>query len=205
MCPYSTSPTAATSDGLTTRRSHADTGLHARQSDDGVDVTLPDGLLPQLIQVIHVLSDGQNILSCRIRAARIEFSNHFERDTEIELPPWQPRPIPTDPIPTDRVLQGPAPIESVLSVETVPGSVPPSAAPPSPGAPARKSLPSELVNLPPGPTLDDVTERTTTNWRSPSRSEEPNMVTADRNYNFFDELDARLADLHADPDPSEGD
>ena len=203
-------PTSIPSSNLVTRdRSAIDDriGIRRQHRSDAFSV----GLIPQLIDVLRILAEGQDLLSCKIRAARIEGSSHsvpiLEHLERFQVAVGQP--IVGTGFPTDGVRRtpptedtgfdwesaranthgshyGPDPGTEVGDVDTATASVLESAPPSDPTAVGSANTTGDPSSVPiTQPVLLDLVPPTGTTT-SPLR----------RDYNFFDELDARLATLH---------
>ncbi len=201
-------PTSVPSSDVVARDNPAiDARIEARRQD--ATAGFPVGLIPQLIDVLHILTEGQSFLSGKIRAARLDESDHsipnVEQLDRFQIPVEQsvvgrnsasletPRPRPAE----RTGFYGQATRVSTISVDcpSVPGldfggtvaspaSVPGSA--PS-SDPTRINI-KEAGRSSSGPHVDSV----------PLEPATPDGTTAlrlHRDYNFFDELDARLATL----------
>jgi hypothetical protein len=166
-----------------------------------VNETSSPGLLPQLIDLLRALADSQELLTQRVRSAHLELlGNHPPSDTD-SLPGWQTnRSVvsPVGPVLRDRdtlhdgteMTVGPPrpnddPIVSSTSAQEG-AAVDRSGASPS-DRPLVAAAHMEEQSVP-------------TSSVPPERDEDTGQDTAgaariDRDYNFFDDLDARLADL----------
>jgi hypothetical protein len=209
MYSSSACPTSIPSSDVATRVHPAiDARIETRRQDttDG----FPVGLIPQLIDVLHILTEGQGLLSGKIRAARLDESSHsgqiVEQLDRFQIPVGQPV-VGSSSTPFEAPRTRPAE-HSELDGETTgahtfgidcpsdpgvevggpvasPASVPESA--PSTDSPSTMNtkVTGELSN---GPVADSV----------PLESAASAGTTASplyRDYNFFDELDAKLASL----------
>lgn len=176
------------------------------------DVANPSkGLLPQLVEVLYALADSQEILTDRIRIAHLEFLGIHPRDgagssRPIPLSPLGPPerpPIATTqtPAPGDAELFTPEP--SALSTES-------SANPAESTSSASSEDSGGIINDPevvapsnmPIETATSIGQSDGSQSATPitdevwvTRRDEPTTQQGDRSYNYFDELDARLADL----------
>ena len=181
---------------------------------EGVADVSPKGLFPQLIEVLHALIEGQELLACRLRDVRLEHMCHAAPDIE-RCPRAEPsafvagsfvarspngsiglRPDP----PTDAIDWGGGPTSANGSQN---GSLPE----PSPGvAAAPLSVAGPEASSPSNPPAAITTHGGTpadlsngasarAEWLNSAAPGEAIMVSASRDYNFFDELDAKLADL----------
>jgi hypothetical protein len=196
--------------------------------EDAADVC-SKGLLPQLIDVLHTLTEGQESLSRKIRDVRLEHTCHsapvVERCPQAEPPNFAaPRPfVGTSPNgsieirrepPTDNVelRTGPASDNSFGNGSSPEPSIGVSAAPLSATVPEAESPsnPTASASNPPAVTVThagtpaDLSSETSarTDWLNAARPVETTTAPLNRDYNFFDELDARLADLQDPADRS---
>jgi len=188
------------------------------RSEDMTDSS-SKGLLPQLIDLLHALTEGQELLTSRVRDAMLESTCHPSPGVERRGEPCDgPRslmvPSPDASIatrreaPRDNVDLGPGPT-SASGFEN--GSLPePSngvrAAPVS-GMASEETPPSDppaAVVTHAGPPGDPSNEAHIQTGRLNSTQDggEATAAPLNRDYNFFDELDARLAGLHNAPDGS---
>ena len=176
------------------------------------------GLLPQLVDVLHALADSQELLTDRIRGAHPELLGVHLREVGNSLPqgrsdPYVPCLIATSQVPvhgpneslfahtgevaiagpalnhTDAISNGhsqlPAITDSLADVTTQP-----------------HRLTEEAIPV----AGDDIVEQATPGKPGDveNTGSEPTQVDSDnRNYNFFDELDARLAVLHGSQNGSD--
>jgi len=126
------------------------------RSEDLTHISV-NGLLPQLIDLLHALTEGQELLSRKVRDARLEYT-------------CQPAPVD----------------ERCPHTEPSDSAVPRSFMGTSPNA---------------GTPADPSNETSTrTDWLNSARpGVETTTAQSNRDYNFFDELDARLADLQDPP------
>jgi hypothetical protein len=208
---YSSSayPTPIPSSDLVTKDRPA---THARIETRRQDKTagFPVGLIPQLIDVLRILTEGQDLLSRKIRAARHDDSSHsvpiVERLECFQIPGVQPivssgsDPLEAPPTPPSEDIEFDGettrantfgigrpsnPDIEVGGLDTPPARVPDSATPfDSPAV--------TTINAMGDPSCAPVAQS------APLDSVPPAETTASplrRNYNFFDELDARLAGL----------
>jgi hypothetical protein len=174
------------------------------------------GLLPQLIDVLHALAEGQELLSRKVRNARLEHNDHMtlfvQTCRQSEFSDFAgPRPFvgngPTTSIgtlrghPSDNVElgAGPTSIES-FSNGSSPESIGSSAVSASATVPEAAS--------PSNPPAASVTHAgaapetpARTDWLNSVPPGETTTAPLNRDYNFFDALDAKLADLQDAVDP----
>jgi hypothetical protein len=142
----------------------------------------PQGLLPQLVDVLEALADSQQLLARRVRTACLEQSGGPVPVVE-ELPPSPASGFALQSVKLisrndDSVATlAVAPTEQAAAVDPLPQA-------PAPRADNHDSASSAM----PGLALPDVTRRAATGAEPESRD-----------YNFFDELDATLADLTDPP------
>ncbi len=172
------------------------------------------GLLPQLIDVLLAFTEGQSSLSRKIRDARLEYSSdsspavekypqagtsRFEplrsivgtclnasvevlqaprSNVDFGIGPPLTNGFGNGSLPDPRVRVSAAPTCATPSVAAAP-STPPAA------IVARRDTLAELSSKAPVPTDE----------HNSARSAEPTTARLNRDYNFFDELDARLAHL----------
>ena len=194
---YSSSayPNSIPSSDVATRDHPAiDDRIETRRQDttDG----FPVGLIPQLIDVLHILTEGQGLLSGKIRAARLDESSHSGRHVvgSSSTPFETPRPRPAEHgeldeettrantfginYPSDPGVEVGGPVAS-------PANVPESA--PSSDSPATTNtkVTGEPSNGPVANSVSLESEASAGTTASPLH----------RDYNFFDELDAKLASL----------
>ena len=191
--------------------------------EDAADIS-SKGLLPQLIDVLQALTEGQESLSRKVRDARLEYTCHPAPDVE-RYPQAEPSDfvaprsfVVTSPnasieirreSPTDNVELGAGPTsdngvgngslsEPSIGVSAAPVSVtvPEAASPSNPPAPivTHAGTPADLSS--------EMSART--DRLNSARPGETTTAPLNRDYNFFDELDARLADLQ-DPADRSGD
>ena len=194
------------------------------RSEDGIDVP-SKGLLPQLIDVLHALTEGQELLSRKVRDARLEHACHSSLAAER-----RPDDTPSD-FAAQHVLVGTSPIASLGIRQGTPknnvelgagptsvngngngngnGSLPEpstgiSATPVSATVPVASSPsnPPAAIVTHAGTPADPSSETTRTDWLNSARPIETNTAPLNRDYNYFDELDARLADLQGPAAPS---
>ncbi len=179
------------------------------------------GLLPQLIEVLHALTEGQESLSRKVRNARLEHSCHLtpvvERFPQTEPPDFA----------GPRSFNGASPAAFIGTLQDSPsgnvelGARPTSIESFSKGSSAAPSIESSTAPIsatvpdaavPSGPSAAHVTHADTltdlssetfarTDWLNSVRPCGTNAELLNRDYNFFDALDARLADLK-DADPA---
>jgi hypothetical protein len=181
------------------------------------------GLLPQLIDVLNALTEGQELLSRKVREARLEHYGHMEpvadgrRQSEKShlltlrtfVGTGSDASIGTrkEP-PSDRMEIG-ADLTSVDGYGHAPWLEPSSrasAAPDTstvPEATSPPNLPAVIATY--AATPADVPSETSvqTDWPDPAPPSETTPASLNRDYNFFDELDARLAGLQNPTDRSE--
>jgi hypothetical protein len=162
MYTSSAVPTSIPSSGVVTRgHSTPDARVETRRQDttDG----FPVGLIPQLIDVLTILTEGQGLLSGKIRAARLNESSHsipiVEQLNRLQIPVGQPVVVDSNSTSFETRRTRPAEHSEKVAGEHSSG-------------PAVDPVPLESATL----------SGTTT---SPMH----------RDYNFFDELDERLASL----------
>ena len=209
---YSSSayPTSIPSSDLVTRDLHAvDARIGTRRQN--TTAGFPVGLIPQLIDVLHILTEGQDLLSRKIRTARLDESRDpvpiVEQIERFEIPAVRPivdsgsATVETPPTPPSEDIEfdgetTPAnffgmdhrsdPGIEDGGADTPPAGVPDSASPSdSPALTSAEAMGDPLsVSVVQSVPLDSVppAEPTTTS-------------SLRRDYNFFDELDAKLASL----------
>lgn len=210
MCSPPAGPTSAPLGGsMIEDRAVVDHSGTAR-SEDLSDIS-SKGLLPQLIDVLHALAEGQELLSRRIRDAKVDYA----RDS-VPVVERCPRAESSD-VATPHSLVGASPAASIgirSEAPTDKGDLGPG--PPSVNGYADGSSPepstgatAATVNLtvpeaapPSNPPVAIVTPTdlsreaaARTDWLNPALPDDTATEALNRNYNFFDELDARLADL----------
>jgi hypothetical protein len=181
------------------------------------------GLLPQLIDVLHALTEGQELLSSKVRDARLEHSCHSA--TVVER---RPQAEPADD-PSSRVSRSPdgsigvhgSPPTSNIELDAGPTSKIDGGGDASSPEPAGGTATApETALIPETASRSDASETTATpssmdagtpseasarnNGLNSAQPVETTKASLNRNYNFFDELDARLADLKDPADGSEG-
>ena len=202
-------PTTIPSSDLVTRDHSA---IEARVGTRRQDTTagFPVGLIPQLIDVLHILTEGQDLLSRKIRAARHDELHHSAPIVEqLELPhiPAGPPLVgngshavepPRIPSPGDIAFDGETMRANTLGIdcpsdagveaggaETPPASVTDS-------APASDSSVVASADAMSEPSSRSLARSVLLDSESPAaRTPSPSR----RDYNFFDELDASLASL----------
>jgi hypothetical protein len=193
------------SDLVTKDRPVIDARIGTRREDAAAGFSV--GLIPQLIDVLHVLTEGQVLLSRKIRAARLDESSPTAAIAEppgrFEIPAGQSG------SPTVGTARATGPEDIVFDPGTMPTSTSVIDCPPDPGVEvggvdtaSAGVLESAPPSHQPAMTLGDVP-----NDPPPRPVTQPEMLesvppaesTASplrRDYNFFDELDARLASLN---------
>lgn len=213
--PCVTPISAGTSDHMTTDiAAGGDPGVPARHS--ALDESNL-GLFPQLIDVIRAMTEGQELLSHKLRTVRL-----------MHPGPWTPEDDPLQEVLWDgvgllssndaapRAVRGTAPVPPRTPSDQGGNSTTPNE--------LRKTSASEPIHVAPaaaqaarGEVDKELTRTSTTGaallppikepeirGRHARRQSQPLLaseglgappVTATRDYNFFDELDARLADL----------
>jgi hypothetical protein len=149
------------------------------------------GLLPQLIDVLRALAEGQELLLRKIRDAKLENTSTsvlvVDRYPQAEADNGELRAGPTS---------GNCPGNGSSSEPGIEASVGPGPATAVGAAPLSDPLTETQTDV--GPAADLSSERTprTEEFNSARHDETATgMGTGNHNYNFFDELDARLADL----------
>jgi ubiquitin len=188
------------------------------RSEDVSDIS-SKGLLPQLIDVLHALTDGHESLARKVRDARLEYTRYSVPIVEsgLQVEPADTRlSVGTSAHASIGVRRKPATKKVVLDTgETsvngfgnghvpepsngassvpVKATVPEAVAPPDPAAiVSHAGTPAELSSEPSART-DGVNS---------ARHGETTTAPVNRDYNFFDELDARLADRQDPADRSE--
>ncbi len=209
MCPSPAYPTSAPLSGLITGDGDA-----TARSEDVTDIS-SKGLLPRLIDVLHALTEGQELLSRKVRDARLEYTCHsatvvercsLAKPSDFAAPrsivgtsPNASIGIRREP-PADNVELGAGPTsangfgngslpEASIGFSAAPvGATVPEAASPS-------NPPAAIVTH--AGTPADLSSETSarTDWLNSARPGETTTAPLNRDYNFFDELDARLSDL----------
>jgi hypothetical protein len=205
--------TIPSSDLVTRDRPAIDAPIGRRRQD--TTAGFPVGLIPQLIDVLHILTEGQDLLSRKIRTARHDESSNavpiVEQLEHFQIPAGQPVvssgsavvETPSTPPSDDVEFDGGAtatkafgidcpsdPGMKVGGADTPPANDPDSASrsdSPEIGSPDAIANTSSASVIQPVPLHSAPPAETTT---APLR----------RDYNFFDELDANLASL---PDPTD--
>ncbi len=198
-------------------------GPVAARREDAADIS-SKGLLPQLIDVLHALTEGQKALLRKTRDASLEYTCHSAPDVE-RCRQAEPSDFVTPRFlvgtslnasletrrepPMDNVELGAGPNSDnsfgngslsgrSIDVAAAPVSmtVPEAESPSNPAAPivARAGTPTDLSS--------EMSART--DLLISARPGETTTAPLNRDYNFFDELDARLADLQ-DPADRSGD
>jgi len=204
---------------LTTRDHATNNDPLTVPSEDSTDISAK-GLLPQLIDLLHALTEAQEMLSRRVRDAGLE---HTRRPAAVDERLAQ----------TDSAIPGffvGASSDAAVGIRRQPpmddvevGAGQTTAGGPGDGplpnpkvdgsaAPVRATPPQATSSSPPSGTAnpavmpDDLHETSTRTdgINSVIPGGETSTVPSNRDYNFFDELDARLADLQ-DPSDRSGD
>ena len=222
MCSSPAYPTSAPlGDSTNADRSPTFHPVSSR-SEDVTDFS-SKGLLPQLIDVLHALTEGQELLSRKVQEARLEHQRHTKHIVEGRM-----KAQPSDPL-APRPLVGADPDTSIgiCREQQSSGSFESGAGPtsandfgngprpePSHGSstvPVSSTVTEASAPLnPPAATANyadtsaEVSSETSvqTDWPDPAPPTETTTASLNRDYNFFDELDARLADLQNPTDQS---
>ncbi len=223
MCSSPAYPTSTPLGGSMTGGRAAVGGQATARRNDAADIS-SKGLLPQLIDVLRALTEGQVSLARRVRDARLECTCHsapdVERYTQAEASDFAaPRSfVGTSPKtsleirrepPTDNVELTAGPRsddgngngslpEPSIGVSSAPVSVAISEA----TSPTPSNPPAPIVtraDTPADPSSDTSAQ---TDWLNSAWPDETTTAPSNRDYNFFDELDARLADLQGPADRS---
>jgi hypothetical protein len=185
-----------------------DARIEARHQDtaDG----FPLGLIPQLIDVLHILTEGQCLLSGKIRAARLDEASHsvaivgrldclqiaVEQPVVVgsSTPPESPHALRAE----QSELEEETPWAATFDVDCptdpgveVGGAVVPSASVPI-SVPSSESPAAVNVKMTGVHSSGLDVESVSLESALPSRTAASPLR---RDYNFFDELDARLASL----------
>lgn len=185
------------------------------------DVTTPSkGLLPQLVEVLYALADSQERLTSRIRTAHVELLGVHPADgagSSFRAPPLNPGgpaelPVVSTPqVPAREVGELFTSGRSGLSTESsadpgestsIPGIGGSGAFLNDPEVVAPPNMPTEITTA---VNQHDVSQQATPSQPDDlrARQDETTIERGDRSYNFFDELDARLADLRNAENASE--
>jgi hypothetical protein len=172
-------------------------------------------LLPQLIDVLHALTEGQEFLSRKVRDARLDYTSHSARivgtcrpvepsdfaasGSFVGASPFGSIEIRRE-LSTDKVDLGAGPTsvngfgngslpDRSIEVSAVPRNTTiPEAAPPC--------NPPAAIVADAGTPADHSSEPSArSDWLNLARPGETSTAPLNRDYNFFDELDSRLADL----------
>lgn len=220
MCSSHAYPTSTPLCGSLTGDRAAVAGPVTARGEDA-DIS-SKGLVPQLIDVLQALAEGQESLSRKVRNARLGYTCHTTHDVET-YPQAEPldfvapssfvrtnssieirrepltdnvelRPEPTS---VNRVGNSPSPESNIgVSAASLGVRAPEVASPGNPPAPI-------VANT--GRAADVSSEMSDgTDWLNSTRPGETTTAPLNRDYNFFDELDERLADLQ-DPAEQSGD
>ena len=197
-------------------------GSVSTRSEDVADFS-SKGLLPQLIDVLHALTEGQELLSRKVREARLEHYRHTEpvADGRLQSEPSHlltPRTfVGTDPhasIGTRReprsdnmeIDVGPTSVNDFGNGPWLDPSIGASTAPVTstdPEATSPPTPPAAIVTYADTPADVPTEASVQTDWPDPAPPNGTTTASLNRDYNFFDELDARLADLQNPTDRSE--
>ena len=168
------------------------------------------GLLPQLVDVLRALTDSQTLLVQRVRRACLEDEGgplpSVEELSEPALDPSRTARslVMTDPTPRDQGEQLPAAsvqvtTPSALDFAALASHQGAGAATVTADGPEEFTPPPRTATTTTGFVVGPDANRNETSqhpaWPEPSRQGEPGHETATRDYNFFDELDAKLAGL----------
>ena len=206
--------TPAPVDGSMTVESGAICGPVAARSMDGPDIA-SKGLLPQLIDVLHALTEGQELLSLKVRNARLGHSGQVTPITEV--PPQPTRSdltdsgtlLGSDPTALIGTLQGQPSTEiaELGAASTSTDGLGNGSLPEPIGVPAASmsgAVPAALTEPAVAPAAivisserHDLTDRLV----DPQQTSDATGTSLNHDYNFFDELDSRLADLQRLTDP----
>jgi hypothetical protein len=195
-------------------------GPVSSRSEDAADFS-SKGLLPQLIDVLRALTEGQELLSRKVRETRLEHNRHTDPVIEGRRQTGPPDPLrprtfvgsgpdasiglrrgpPSDsielivgPTSVSGFGTGPWPEQSLGASEPVASTVPEASSPFNP--------PATIVTH--ADTLAAYSSESSarTDWLDTAPPGETTSGSLNRDYNFFDELDARLADLRRPIDRS---
>jgi hypothetical protein len=158
------------------------------RSEDLTDISFK-GLLPQLIDVLTALAEGQELLSRKIRDAKLAYSGDSNPVVNSMHAATSDIAIP-DPLTGGTSFSSSLPIRAQSPTDQGDlGAGRPSGNGDGNGSSPRPSSGTDLSSA--------ATART--DWLN--SSDDTGTDALNYNYNFFDELDARLADLHDPGDP----
>ena len=210
MCSFPAYSTSAPRNG-----SAAEDCVVETPSEDMADVS-SKGLLPQLIDLLYAFAEGQKLLASKVRDARVEHTRHSTSLVESQNDSFD-----------DSIILGIAsPNASITTPKSSTdngvcdkGRTSPKAfsndSPPEPNmgvitTPVSAMVPEERSSSDPpaatvthaGPAGDPSSEtHVQTDRLGAARIDgEATAAPLNRDYNFFDELDTRLAGLHDSPD-----
>jgi hypothetical protein len=181
-------------------------GTRAQDTSGG----FPVGLIPQLIDVLHILTEGQDLLSRKIRSARHdESSRSIPIDEQLEcfqIPAGQP--VVGDGSPAVETPRIPSSGDIEFDGQTTRANTLGINCPSVPGVEAGEADTSPVSVLDSAPASDSPVVASADVMGEPSSGSLARSVLVDsaapaettpsplrRDYNFFDELDARLASL----------
>ena len=196
------------SDLLATDHPAVDARIGTRGHDSASGFSV--GLIPQLIDVLRILTEGQDLLSRKIRSALLEESNqpfsNVEQDERLQVPAAQPildggtTLAETSRIPTSKDAQfdGATTRSNTLGIRCASDSYV--------DVGETETSPSSKPDFTPVSSLLTVARADRSDDRhfggsmvrpvaSNSVPDEPTALLLHRDYNYFDELDAMLASL----------
>lgn len=170
------------------------------------------GLLPQLVDVLYALAESQALLTNRIRRAHLELLGIHPTDgarswQALPLNPGGPAelpPVAAAPVPARHVGELITPDQSGGSTErsadpcetdSNSGIEPRGVIPNDPEVATPPKLPTETATSAHQHEVSQHATRSQPDDLRATRRDETTMERGVRSYNFFDELDTRLADL----------
>jgi hypothetical protein len=139
------------------------------------------GLFPQLVDVIRALTDGQELLSQKLRAVRISHASQWGR---LDASSYEEATDVADPLPLVDRESSPVGVALTATLDETAAT------------PTR----TRSTDLPRSEPSEDLGREPNSRPLPSSTATTAIAAPVNRDYNYFDELDARLADLHDSPD-----